>query len=359
MNDHPDIIARRLHNHGLLAPRFATPEEVVRWQLAVQAQDYAGAKWSLGQRLDGFSDAEIDRLFDEGRILRTHVLRPTWHFVAPDDLRWLLALTAPRVQAANRTRYLELGLDEATRARGIEAIHRAIVVAGPLPRKAVAEALAAAGIDPAGQRLAYLLMDAELEAVICSGPRHGKQHTYALFDERVPPGAAREREAMLAELAMRFVASHGPVTPHDLAWWSGLTVTDARRGLALAGDRLACAEIDGIARWHVPGESAGGWDSPLVHLFQPWDEYVLGFNARNPAWTPELRAMQGPKGALWNASLIAVDGRVAGGWRRQVTAREARIATILPSDLSKEEQAALARAAEAYGRFLEMPVVVE
>lgn len=357
--ERPEIIARRMTNQGLLGTRFDSPTDVLRWNLAMQSQDFAGAKWSLGQRLDGATDADLDTLFDAGAILRTHVMRPTWHFVLPEDLRWLLALTAPRVQAANQSRRRELGLDEATQERSRETIRRAIADAGSLTRKAIGEALAAAGIDPAGQRLAYLLMDAELEAVVCSGPRQGKQHTYALFDERVPPSPPRDREEMLAEMAERYVASHGPVTPHDLAWWSGLTVRDARAGLELAGDKLTSVELDGTAWWLAPGKTPSLPEAPLVRLHQAWDEYVLNFRAHNPVWNPEVLALQHPKGALWNANLIAVDGIVSGGWRRQATAREVRITTTLPSPLGPEHRAALTDAADAYATFLGRPVTID
>lgn len=353
-----DVTTRRLHNQGLLATRFGTPEEIVRWNLAVQAQDYPGAKWTLGQRLEGIRDDDLDRLFDAGRILRTHVMRPTWHFVLPEDLRWLLALTAPRVHAANRTRYLELGLDEPTRERGREAIQRAIADAGPLTRNELREAIAAAGIDASEQRTAYLLMYSELEAAIVSGPRRGRQHTYALFDDRVPPGGERDREEAMAELVARYIASHGPATPHDIAWWSGLTISDARRGLAMVEDQLACAEIDGVAWWHAPGEVPERPAGPLVHLLQPWDEYVVGFRNHHPAWDPATRELQHPKGELWNAGLIAVDGLVIGGWRRKVTAREARITTILREPLGPAQRAALEAAAERYGRFLGRDVTI-
>lgn len=357
--ERPEIIARRLESHGLRATRFGSPPDVVRWNLAVQAQDYAGAKWSLGQRLDGIGDAELDALFDAGAFLRTHVMRPTWHFVLPEDARWLQALTAPRVQAANRTRYAELELDEATRARGRETIGRAIAEAGPLDRKAIGAALAAAGIDPAGQRLGYLLMDAELEMIVISGPRQGRQHTYALFDDRVPAGPDRDRDEMLAELVARYVASHAPVTPRDVAWWSGLTMRDVRRGLDLAGDRLAGVEREGEWWWLAPGPVPAPLDPPMVHLLQPWDEYALGFRDHNPVWLPAARAMQHPKGALWNASLLALDGIVSGGWRRRVTAREARILPILPSPPGDEHLAELEREAERYGRYLGLPVIID
>ncbi len=356
--NHSEMIARRLDNQGLLHTRFDSPAEVVRWNLAVQAQDYAGAKWSLGQRLDGVTDTDLDALFDRGELLRTHAMRPTWHLVLPEDLRWLLALTSPRVQAANRTRYRDLGLDEATRERGRETIRGAIADAGPLSRNAIGAVLEDAGIDPAGQRLAFLLMDAELEAVVCSGPRQGKQHTYALFDDRVPPEPPRAREAMLAEMAERYVTSHGPVTPHDLSWWSGLTVRDARAGLALAGDRLARIEIDGAEWWHAPGHVSPTPEPPLVRLLQPWDEYALGFRAHNPVWDPDVLKLQTPKGVLWNANLIAVDGILSGGWRRQANARDVQIRTILPTPLDDRYRAALDETAAMYAAFLGRPVTI-
>ncbi len=354
-----DLTAHRLHNQGLLGASFDTPEDVVRGNVAVQAQDYPGAKWSLGQRVNGVSDVDLDRLLDGGRILRTHVMRPTWHFVLPEDLPWLLALTAPRVHAANRARYRELELDDTTLERGREVVEREIADVGPRTRPELGDALAASGIDPAGQRLAYLVMYAELEAAIVSGPLRGKQHTYARFDDRVPPGRERDRDEALTELVVRYMRSHGPATPHDVAWWSGLTVTDARRGLEMAGDRLARSEIDGVTWWHDADLPDARLDAPTVHLLQPWDEYVVGFRNHQPVWIPEIRAMQSPKGALWNASLIAVDGVVRGGWRRKMSARDVRISLILPHELDAAHSAALDSEASRYGAFLGRPVTID
>ena len=149
----------------------------------------APAKWSVGSRAQRATDADIERAFDAGEILRTHVLRPTWHFVLPADIRWLLTATAPRVQARCAYRYRQLGLDAATLRRGDEALAAALRGGADLTRAEAAAVLAAAGIDAAGQRLPYLLMHAELEAVVCSGPRKGKQHTWALLEERAPQAA--------------------------------------------------------------------------------------------------------------------------------------------------------------------------
>lgn len=347
-----DLTLCRLHTQGLLCTRSASSEEMVGWNVAVQSQDYAGAKWTLGQRLDGATDTDLDRQFDDGAFLRTHVLRPTWHFVLPRDLRWLLELTAPRVHAANKGRYRDLELDETTLERGTEVIVRAIADAGLLTRQELGEALAAGGIDPGGQRLGYLTMYAELERAICSGPRRGKQHTYARFDDRVPPGPAHDRDEAIAELAYRYIASHGPVTPPDFAWWSGLILTDARRGFAAVEDRIERLAVDDETWWIVPDGLPEPPEGPLVHLLQPWDEYVVGFRQHQPVWDPDIRAAQNPKGELWNASLIAVDGIVSGGWRRKLSAKEVRVEPLLPAPLSPGHRAALERAAAGYGRFL-------
>src|SRR5262245_23897387 len=218
---HSDIVRQRLLNQHLARPRFSKPEELVAWLGAVQAQDFAGAKWSLGMRLKGVSDADIERDFSNGKILRTHLLRPTWHFVAREDVRWLLALTAPHVRARNAPRYRALSLDAATLRKSTGVLVRALE-GRHLTRDELRAALERSGIGTDEQRMAYMLMDAELSGAICSGPRRGKQFTYALLDERAPGAPSFDREASLAELAHRYFRSRGPATVQDLAKWSGL-----------------------------------------------------------------------------------------------------------------------------------------
>jgi hypothetical protein len=173
-----DIAHQRLLNQHIARAPFKQPSDVVNWLVAVQAQDYFGAKWALGLRLQDTHDADIDRAFNAGTILRTHVMRPTWHFVTPADIRWLLALTAPRVHAVNAARYRQLELDSATLKRGHKALIKALQGGQHLTREELSNALEKAGVAPAqGQRLAYIVMHAELDGLICSGPRRGKQFT--------------------------------------------------------------------------------------------------------------------------------------------------------------------------------------
>ena len=283
------IAWRRLVTQRLAGPTFASAGEAVRSLLAVQSQDYPGAKWALAQRLEGATDAGLDARFDAGELVRTHVLRPTWHFVDPADIRWLLALTAPRVHQANAYQYRILELDLETRAQSRAIIERMLTGGRSMTREELRRALADAGVPGTNLRLGYMLIDAELEGLICSGPRQGKRQTYALLEERVPPSRPRERDEALAELARRYVEGHGPAQVADLAWWSGLTKADARKGLGLATPPLV-RETNGERIFWVAQEAsaASEIDRPVVHLLPNYDELLVSFRDRVDAMDPRL-----------------------------------------------------------------------
>ncbi len=349
----------RMHAQRLVGNPFDSPQAMVRWHLAVQSQDYPGASWGIAQRCDGVRATDIDRLFNDGAILRTHVMRPTWHFVLPEDIRWLLALTGPRVHAGSRGRYRELELDDTTLPRSAEIIGAALAGGTFLTRNELAAVLRDGGIGTDGQRMAYMLMHAEVHGVICSGPRKGKQFTYALLDECVPPSPPLDRDEALARIARRYLESHGPATPHDLAWWSGLTVTDARRGIEMNRDVLEQVTIDETTWWFVPPLESPDVRSPLVHLLPNYDEYFIGFRNREVVFDPEVHRRFTTTREYWQAHLVALDGQIVGGWRRTLTSRQVTISPYLPSDLDADEIAALDTAAGGYGRFLGLEVVVD
>ncbi|WP_437580828.1 winged helix DNA-binding domain-containing protein [Sorangium sp. So ce887] len=354
--DNLDIIRQRLHNERLVGPPCERPEDVVQWLCAVQAQDYAGAKWAIAQRTTGVTDAELDRLFDDGKILRTHVLRPTWHLVMPQDIRWMLGLTAPRVNAANAYPYRQLELDDAVFARSNDALVRALQGGAQLTRTEIARVYEEAGIRASGLRLAYLLMRAELDAILCSGPLRGKQFTYALLDERAPRAKAQGRDEALAELTRRYFASHGPALVKDFAWWSGLTLTEARAGIEMASAHLQHETVDGKVHWFAAKQArCGELETPLVHLLPNYDEYVIAYKDHSATLDPALLRAAGD--ALM-AHIVVLDGRVVGGWRRTIQRRAVTVTMNLPLRPRKSEKAALQRAIERYSRFLGMPVTV-
>ncbi len=354
-------MGRRLRAQRLTGAPCATPEEAVGLLLGVQAQDFGLSKWAVGARVGGATDASVEEAFAAGRILRTHVLRPTWHFVLPADVRWLLAATAPRIRARDARRYAQLGLDQATLRRAAEIFTAALRSGRALTRAGMAAALEDAGVSSAGQRMPYLLMSAELDALICSGPREGKQHTYVLLEERAPAAAELTRDAALAELAKRFFAGHGPATVKDLAWWASLTLTEARAGIERAGDGLRRREAGGLTLWSGAGESdadvpAGAEypaqdAAPAVRLVQGYDEFIMGYS--------ETKRLLARPGSTWVAAtppvgrlVILLDGRVGGFWRRVLEKDRVVIEAELIDGWGDEARAALAAEAARYAAFL-------
>jgi hypothetical protein len=356
-----DLAHRRLRNLRLEGPPLASPAEVAGWLGAVQSQDYGPAKWSVAARTSGVGDAGLDQAFADGTILRTHVLRPTWHFVLPADIRWLLELTAPRVHALNAYSYRQLGLDDAVRERAAALLAAALRGGNQLTRRELGEVLQAGGIAASGFRLAYLLMHAELERVICSGARNGRQHTYALLEERAPQAASRSREEALAELTLRYFASHGPATAKDFRWWSSLTAADVAEGLALVGSRLQAETLDGVTYWSAPADPHGtprAAASPTVHLLQAYDEYVVGYSESR--WVLDL---DGTARARWQARAVANgvvvrDGQMTGHWRRLQTGRSVELEVALYEPLDDAATRSLEAAVARHGEFLGLPATL-
>lgn len=352
-----DIARERLRSQRLDGAPFARPEDVVGWLVAVQAQDYGGAKWAVAQRTKACSDDEVERACNDGRILRTHVLRPTWHLVLPADIRWMLSLSAQRIRAAMAFYDRKLGLTDAVCARSAAALTRALRGGNHLTRGELARVLAGAGIPAKGQRLGHLMARAEIDAVICSGARRGKQSTYALLDERAPAAKARTRDDALAELAHRYFTSHGPALPHDFAWWSGLTVADAKRAIDLASTRLRETAAGGKQYWRGRSlPAASGTRRPAVHLLPNYDELVVAYGDRSASIDEAKLKKVGTWAMVFANNLVAVDGQVVGGWRRVTEKKSLIVETTLVRKLGAAEQAGLRAAAERYGRFAGLPV---
>lgn len=330
-------------------------QELVGWLGAVQSQEYGLAKWSIGQRAEGVTDAGLDAMVAAGRIVRTHILRPTWHFVTPADIRWMMALTGPRVAAKSRLRMAQLGLDEPLVERSMELMRAALTGGRRLTRPELGALLREAGIDVDAGRLAYVVMNAELTLLVCSGGPRGKQQTYALLDELVPAAPPVTREEAVAELVRRYFTSHGPSTIADFSWWSGLTVTDARLGVEQVESELDAQRIDGLVYWSSASIPGGDGRSPTVNLLQAFDEYVVGYQRTRSALDAD--GLSG--GGAWNPNTflnpVIVDGQVVGGWRRVVKADVVVIEAKLLRPLGRLEKDALDEAVDRYGAFLELP----
>ncbi|WP_165491972.1 winged helix DNA-binding domain-containing protein [Egibacter rhizosphaerae] len=349
--DDEEVARRRLAVQRLHGEPFDHAEGVVRALLAVQAQDVEPSEWSIGMRA---ADATLDSIraaIDGGALLRTHVLRPTWHLVHRDDLRWLLSLTAPRVHVRNRPRYADLHLDAALLDRAAGIIREA-VKGTALSRAEIGEVLTDAGIDGAsGQRLAHILMYAELEQVVCSGPRRGTTQTYAALDELAPDAGTFDRDTALRELALRFVTGHGPATRGDLQWWASLTAAAADRALDAAGDVLVRVEGGGRTYHLAPVPEPPAPPRPSVLLLQPYDEYVSGAADSRDVHDPGdlLRAARWPR----YSGLVTLDGRLVGSWRRHVRSAHVDIDLAADEAFAGAAGEALERAAWHYATFRE------
>jgi winged helix DNA-binding protein len=344
------IRALRLTNQRLVGDPLPDATSVVRHFGAMQAQDYHGAKWAIGQRC-GASDRTIEQLFNDGHILRTHLCRPTWHFVLPEDIRWLLQLTGPRVQRQNGTMYRKLGLDERKCTKAAELIARRLGT-GPTTRDVIMADLRKARFDVTENRPAHYLMFAELEGIICSGPRVGKQFTYALLDHCVPPQPPVDRDDALERLARRYLASRGPASAHDLSLWSGLTVSDARKAIGMIERELERVEVNGQHQWYAKGAKPAKIQANTVHLLPNYDEYGIGYKDRSAFYDTTVARLSGHRGDPVFRHLILVNGSMIGTWDRTLTSKTVDVRTStfdrLPSTTSK----ALEKAIKRYSVFL-------
>ncbi len=346
---HLEIARERLYNQCISGPKFKRPVDIVRYMGAIQAQDYAGAKWALGLRLQKSSDAAIDKALAKGSIIRTHVLRPTWHFIVPADAKWMIELTAPRINAFNASMYRQLQLDSTVFANSNDALAKALEGGKQLNRAAMMQALQQAGVATNDLRFIHLLMRAELDMVICSGGREGKQFTYALFDDRVPAGNTLPKEEALAELAKRYFMSHGPATIQDFTWWSGLSGIDARKGLEMVKSELINTNIDSRAYWMGRHQAEVRGKAPIAHLLPAFDEFAVAYKDRTAAVNPKY--LKQALHVIFNPSII-VNSQVVSTWQRTIHKNIVDITLNPFGKLNKIHEKAVEAAAERYRKFL-------
>jgi hypothetical protein len=346
------VAAERLSNQHITTAGPLDPADLVAWFGAVQAQEYQAAKWGLGLRIPGAVDQDVERACDEGRILRTHVMRPTWHFVARRDIRWMLALTAPRVQRSTASYHRHIGLEPRLCVRAAGVFERALRDGRSLTRRELGSALGRVRLNATGIRLALLTIYAELEGVICSGPRRGKDQTYMSLAHRAPAGDLSRDEA-LAELTRRYFQSHGPATVRDFVWWSGLTTADAKRGLEM--NRAAKASIGALDYWTL-GPLRERTKNRHLALLPIYDEYLVAYRDRE-AVPHAYTVVSSPSGrtARFQHALV-VNGQVAGTWRLARGARATVLEVTASRKLTRSEQNALAEVVEQYRRFGGEPV---
>lgn len=345
-----NIASIRLHHQHLLRPSFQRVEEVVTHMGAMQAQDYVHAKWAVGVRLPGLQVAAVEQALNEGRIIRTHVLRPTWHLIAAEDARWMLALSQPQVLSQMRSAERSYGLDDAFYDRAFPLIEKALSGGRELTRKEVMDELAQAGLDVPPASANHIMARAELAALVCNGIRRGHELTYALMDEKVPAGPMLDRPAAIARLAGRYFNSHAPATVADFQWWSGLKKSDARAGLEAAQPELVREVINGQEYWLPHTGSDPGQASSGLQLLPAFDELIISYTDRSACMGPDELAVVVTKNGIFKPTIL-VDGQVKGIWRRSFQKQTLQLEPTLFSPFSPDQERAYQAATEAYAAF--------
>ncbi|WP_021593545.1 winged helix DNA-binding domain-containing protein [Actinomadura welshii] len=351
-----DVARWRLRSQHLVRPHAGSAGEVVGSLLAVQAENPGQAAWAVAARTRNPDQADLATLLDDGSVVRTHVLRPTWHYVQAEDVGWLLDLTGPRVRRLTGRQLRNAhGLDESSIDQAVAAVLEALESRGHLTRAQLAEELSERGVLGGGQMLMILLAHAELDGLICSGRVADGEHTYALMAERVPAPRRLSRTEALAELALRYYTGHGPATERDLAYWATLTLTDVRAGLHEVRDRLDSFEHDGRTFWHAPGEPPGDPQDPAGHLLQILDETYRGY--QDSRWVLDA-AGDVPRTREAATGMALVDAQLAASMRRTIGRDRVRFDLRPYRALTRPQLEALDQAAGRYGEYLRLKTEV-
>ncbi|WP_420149425.1 winged helix DNA-binding domain-containing protein [Spirosoma sp.] len=350
-----EIAKQRLINQQFVGTTLPSAPELVGWFGAVQAQEYAQTKWALGLRVRHLTDNEVEQDFTDGKILRTHVLRPTWHFVTSQDIRWLLMLTAPRVHQASAFMYRKLELGKVIFGHCNDIIISALRDGQCLTRDAINKEFGKHNIFLEGHRLSYVMMNAELEGLICSGPRQGNQFTYTLLEERVPAIDLISRDEALVELTRKYFTSRGPATVHDFSTWSGLTLADCRKGLQQLGAELIRKSIDRVDYYFSDATFSEQVRNDM-HLLPMYDEWIMGYKDRSA--TLDFRNSLLQPSPFQFGNMIIADGQIIGSWKRIVGNKSMTIEANFFQPLSAKQRSAFEEAVQRLGRFIRLPVDV-
>jgi hypothetical protein len=347
-----DITRYRLHFQQLAKPIFDQPEQVVSWMGAVQAQDYFGGLWSVGQRMEKATETRVEKALIERKIIRTWPMRGTLHFVAPADARWMLKYLTPRIISRSAGLYNQAGLDNKVFAKSKKLLIKALEGGHQLTRDEIYELLERAKIATSNSRGLHILGHLAQEGLICFGTRKGKQQTFTLMDEWIPAFPMLGKEEAFAELALRYFTSHGPALVDDFMWWTGLTKKDAQTAIMSVGEKLTKEMIDGKAYWFPAVGDPGKINAGTAYLLPTYDEYGIAYKNRGEIITPADHKQLGSS----FISGIAINGRVVGSWRRILTKEKVRIEVKTFGGFTKAQSAAIVSAGKRYGNFLGLPV---
>ena len=350
------ISVQRLQNQHVSASKFHSVAALVSDLAAVQAQDYAMAKWAIGTRIPGITEAAVNVALEKGQIVRTHILRPTWHFVAAEDLRWMLELTAPHVQKIVNNYNKKLELTEEILSKTRKILQKSLSGNNHLTRKELMLILSENGIATNESRAAHIMFDAELSGLVCNGINKGKQFTYALVDEKIKKHTQISGDEALATLAFRYFKSRGPATITDFCWWSGFTLTKGRLAVDILGKKLNSFSKDGQT-FYFSSDSKPLELDQKIHLLPAFDEFLISYKDRSASMnTSNYKKVVAGYGIF--KPMLIKNGFVTGTWQRTVKKEEVHIQMTFLDAISKVEFEKYTEAAESFGKFLNKKVII-
>ncbi len=350
-----EISILRLHHQRLLQADFQTPSEVVAWLGAMQAQDYFGTLWAIGVRMQNANEATIEQAIADKTIVRTWPMRGTLHFVAPDEIRWILKTLAPRVITRNAALYRRQEIDTALINRCQDLVIAALQGGQQLTRDEMYQILDKNGITSSGRGVHILGYLAQI-GLLCLGVRRGKQHTFTLMDEWLPPGRELSYEEALVELARRYFTSRAPATVKDFSWWTGLTLTDAKKGLEAVKPQFVEERINGQSYWFPPSHEPIT-EKDVVFLLPGFDEFLLSYTDRSASLAPNHKKIWQRDNGLLPATIV-IRGEVAGFWKRTLKKDAVIIEPIFLRQFTEAEHHNFAAAVVRYSQFLGLSAVI-
>ncbi len=351
-----DIAQRRLISQHIGVNEMKTPAAVVSHMGAMQAQDFNMVKWAIGARLPGVSEEQIIKSFNSGEMIRTHLMRPTWHLIVPEDARWLLELTSPRIKSAARSRHKQLEIDDKLVAKSNKLIEKALQGNRYKSRDELMDVLENAGINARNQRSYHLMFCAELDGIVCSGEIRNKEQTYALFRERVPEIKKIDRDEALALLARKYFTSHGPASVQDFAWWSGLSLGDCQSAIELIKPGFISEKAGDITYWFPYGAASVCGYADTVHLLPAFDEYIIAYSDRSASLVFEHHKKAVSNNGIFRP-VVVINGLVRGLWKRTIKKDTSVIELSLFHPLNRKEMRGIEKAGERYGEFLGKKIV--
>jgi hypothetical protein len=309
-----EISNYRIINQRIAKTEFNSAKEIVGWMGAMQAQDYSMAKWAIGLRLMNSTEDAIENSLNKGEIIRTHIMRPTWHFVSAEDIYWMLELTSPQIKPLLKSRHKALELTDAVHSKSCGIIEKALVTGNSLTRAELSKEFEKAKIITNENRLSHLLLYAELSGLICSGPIKDKKLTYALLSERIPKNKLLTRAESLAALAKRYFTSHGPATIPDFAWWSGLSMRDSKQALEFVKSDFISETIDLKEYWFSDSLTETKNRKTNIHLLPAYDEFLISYKDKNASLNlSDNKNVISDNGIF--RPVIVINGQVAGLWK--------------------------------------------